>query len=72
MSHLIVVESHRNFPLAVPGAEVVTAREYLTDQRFVDLKRAKVFNLCHDNGYQSLGYYVSLLRQHAITSPSPA
>jgi glutathione synthase/RimK-type ligase-like ATP-grasp enzyme len=61
MTTLIVVERPENWPLEIPGAEVVTASDYLTESRFVELKRAKVFNLCRSYAYQSAGYYVSLL-----------
>ncbi len=72
MPQFVVVDSHKAFPLTLPGAEVITAREYLTDKRFVDSKRAKVFNLCRNNGYQSLGYYVSLLAAARNHRPLPA
>ncbi|MEZ5988425.1 MAG: RimK family protein [Planctomycetota bacterium] len=61
MTILLVVERPDNWPLQIPGTEVVRARDYLTKQRFVELERAKVFNLCRSYGYQSVGYYVSLL-----------
>lgn len=61
MTVLVVVDNPNAWPLDVPGTAVVAAREYLTDPRFVALKRAKVFNLCRSYGYQSVGYYVSLL-----------
>lgn len=72
MQQLIIVESRKTFPLDVPGAEVVTAREYLTHKRFVDMRRAKVFNLCRDHGYQALGYYVSLLAAARGHRPLPS
>ena len=59
----IVVKSKKSFPLDIPGVEVITAREYLTEARFVEMKRAKVFNLCRDQSYQTKGYYVSLLAE---------
>ena len=59
----IVVRSKKSFPLDIPGVEVVTARDYLTDARFVEMKRAKVFNLCRNQSYQTVGYYVSLLAE---------
>ena len=70
MSALIVVERPENWPLEVPGTEVVTATDYLTNSRFVELRRAKVYNLCRSYGYQSSGYYVSLLAEpRADTGP---
>lgn len=72
MPQLIVVESTKTFPLKVASAEVVTARQYLTNRRFMDMRRAKVFNLCRDHGYQSLGYYVSLLAAARNHRPLPS
>ena len=72
MAVLIVVESPRHWPLDVPGTELVLAREYLTNPRFVDLRRVKVFNLCRTYGYQSVGYYVSLLAAARGHRPLPS
>jgi glutathione synthase/RimK-type ligase-like ATP-grasp enzyme len=72
MTALIVVERPENWPLEIPGTEVVTASDYLTDARFVELKRAKVFNLCRSYGYQSAGYYVSLLAEARGHKPLPS
>lgn len=69
---LIVVENLKHWPLDIPGTELVTARDYLTDPRFVDLKRVKVFNLCRTYGYQSNGYYVSLLAAARGHRPLPS
>ncbi len=63
MISLVVVENVRRFPLELEGAQVVTAREYLTDPRWASQRRVAVYNLCRRYGYQSLGYYVSLLAQ---------
>lgn len=72
MSALIVVERPENWPLEIPGTEVVTASDYLTNPRFVELKRAKVFNLCRSYAYQSAGYYVSLLAAARGHRPLPS
>ncbi len=72
MSALIVVERPENWPLEIPGTEVVTATEYLTNPRFVEMKRAKVFNLCRSYAYQSAGYYVSLLAAARGHRPLPS
>jgi hypothetical protein len=58
---LLVVNDLKDWPLEMPGVEVVTARTYLTDPRHFDNRAAKVFNLCRSYRYQSAGYYVSLL-----------
>lgn len=72
MSILFVVNKPRNWPLNVPGVEVVSAREYLTEPRFPQSRKVKVFNLCRSYRYQSLGYYVSLLASARGHSPLPS
>lgn len=61
MSILIVVDDTRDLPLQFEGVDLVTARQYLTDQAYGEMRRAKLFNLCRSYRYQSIGYYVSLL-----------
>lgn len=72
MAVLIVVDQPKQWPLSVPNAEVISAREYLTDRRFVETRRAKVFNLCRSYGYQTVGYYVSLLAEARGHKPLPS
>src|SRR5689334_24831091 len=73
MAVLIVVEKPEElWPLDVPQARLVSARDYLTDPEFVEMKRAKVFNLCRDYGYQSMGFYVSLLAEARGHKPMPS
>jgi glutathione synthase/RimK-type ligase-like ATP-grasp enzyme len=67
---LVVVDNLKTWPVNFPGAEVVSAKSYLTDERYKTLHNAKVFNLCSSYRYQTKGYYVSLLaaaRQHKPT-----
>lgn len=61
MSRLFVVDNPKNWPLHIPGVEVVSARAYLSDSEYNDIENAKVFNLCRSYRYMSSGYYVSLL-----------
>jgi glutathione synthase/RimK-type ligase-like ATP-grasp enzyme len=63
VSRLFVVNNPKNWPLHVPGVEVVSARSYLTDSAYSDIENAKVFNLCRSYRYMSTGYYVSLLAE---------
>lgn len=72
MKTLIVVNNPHNWPLNIAGVEVVSAREYLTEEAFSTLRRAKVFNLCRSYRYQSLGYYVSLLAAARGHKPLPS
>ena len=71
MRILIVVNNPDEWPLAVPGVEVVAARSYLVDPAYADLDRAKVFNFCRSYRYQSTGYYVSLLAAARGHKPIP-
>ncbi|WP_428262112.1 RimK family protein [Haliangium sp.] len=70
--HLLVIEDPAQWNLELPGVEIVPARTYLTDTRFAALRRAKVYNLCRTNSYQSLGYYVSLLAAARGHHPLPS
>ncbi|HEX9842125.1 MAG TPA: RimK-like ATPgrasp N-terminal domain-containing protein, partial [bacterium] len=72
MLNLIVVENTRRWPLAISGVEIVSAREYLTGPRFSELRGATVYNLCRTYGYQSVGYYVSLLASARGHKPMPS
>ncbi|GMU94255.1 MAG: 30S ribosomal protein S6 modification protein [Candidatus Hydrogenedentota bacterium] len=71
MSVLIVVNRPQNWPLRIPGVNVVAARDYLTDPQYYRLRGAKVFNLCRSYRYQSTGYYVSLLATARGHKPLP-
>lgn len=72
MSILIVLDNPKDWPLRIEGAEVVSAKSYLTDPNFFERRQAKVFNLCRSYRYQSMGYYVSLLAAARGHKPLPA
>jgi len=61
MIPLVVVQKPDRWALELPGAEVLSARDYLLEARCSELRSATVFNLCRAYGYQTVGYYVSLL-----------
>ena len=61
MNALVVVSSVSDWPLDVPGVQIVTARDYLTGAARCAPRRRAVYNLCRSYRYQSAGYYVSLL-----------
>jgi len=61
VSGIVVVDRSEDWPVAIPGVEVVTAWDYLTQDSFTRLRGVRVYNLCRSFGYQSTGYYVSLL-----------
>lgn len=71
MSILIVVSNPKDWPLDIPGVEVISGRSYLTDPAFIRHRGAKVFNLCRSYRYQSIGYYVSLLAEARGHKPMP-
>jgi len=71
MRVLLVVDIPENWPLSLPGVEVVPARRYLTDAAYNDLPNVRVFNLCRSYSYQSSGYYVSLLAEARGHKPQP-
>jgi glutathione synthase/RimK-type ligase-like ATP-grasp enzyme len=61
VSGIVVVDQRGDWPVDIPGLEVVTAWEYLTDEVHTRARRLRVYNLCRSFAYQSIGYYVSLL-----------
>jgi glutathione synthase/RimK-type ligase-like ATP-grasp enzyme len=63
MRKLIIVNNPSDWTFHVKGAEVVSARDYITDSGFFDLRNVRVFNLCRHYRYQSTGYYVSLIAE---------
>jgi glutathione synthase/RimK-type ligase-like ATP-grasp enzyme len=72
MQTVVAISNPRDWPLHIPGIQVVPAIEYLTDLRWTQARGVRVFNLCRSYRYQSAGYYVSLLataRRHR-TFPS--
>jgi glutathione synthase/RimK-type ligase-like ATP-grasp enzyme len=71
MPTLIVVSSPKDWPLDIPGVEVVSGRTYLTDPTYSESRGIKVFNLCRSYRYQSIGYYVSLLAEARGHKPLP-
>ena len=72
MRHLIIVDSPGEWPLRVPGVEVYSARDYLTNEELRKRRNVKVYNLSKSYRYQSLGYYVSLLAEARGHKPIPS
>lgn len=71
MPILLVVSDPKDWPLDVPGVEVVSARTYIGDARYSRMRGAKVFNLCRHYRYQGTGYYVTLLAEARGHKPQP-
>lgn len=63
MNKYIVVNHPENWNISFEHIKIISAQDYLTDQKFSKLKQARIFNLCKDYSYQSKGYYVSLLAE---------
>ena len=72
MKSLVVVENTKRWPFHFEAVEVVSARAYLVERRFAEMKRAAVYNMCRRVGYQSVGYYVSLLAAARGHRPMPS
>ena len=72
MIPILVVEKPDEWPLNIPGAEVIPARRYLRDEEFFTRRGLRVFNLCRSYRYQSMGYYVSLLAAARGHKPLPS
>lgn len=71
MTGIVIVDDARDWPLAIPGVDVVTAWNYLTQELFTRLRGVRVYNLCRSFSYQSTGYYVSLLAHARGHKPLP-
>lgn len=68
-THLIIVENTADWKPTYPNMQVVTAKDYLAQPEYFELKNAKVINLSRGYRYLSRGYYCSLLaeaRHHKV------
>ncbi|MBN2013406.1 RimK family protein [candidate division KSB1 bacterium] len=72
MPIFFVVDYPNNWPLSIPGVEIVQSKTYLTDPQYSEMRGVKVFNLCRSYRYQNLGYYVSLLATARNHNPMPS
>lgn len=63
MHSIVVVNKTKNWNLNIPDVEVVSAKSYLNDAKYSEMRNVRVYNLCQSYRYQSLGYYVSLLAE---------
>jgi glutathione synthase/RimK-type ligase-like ATP-grasp enzyme len=69
---LLVVDSPKRWPLKIPGMELVSSYQYLSDPEYAQGTGRKVFNLCRSFRYQAAGYYVSLLAEARGHKPLPS
>lgn len=72
MKPLLVVDSPKRWPLQIPGTDIVSSYQYLSDPAFAAGPGRKVFNLCRSFAYQAAGYYVSLLAEARGHRPLPS
>ena len=72
MKTLLVVPNPKKWHLHISGVEIISARKYVTEKVFSQLRGIRVFNLMHVYRYQSLGYYVSLLAEARGHKPVPS
>ena len=71
MKAVVVVDNVRRWSLDLRGATVISARDYLSGEGWTDRRGLRVYNLCRSYGYQTLGYYVSLLAAARGHRPLP-
>ena len=71
MSGIVVVDQRADWPVDIPGIEVVTAWDYLTHESHTRARKLRIYNLCRSFSYQSTGYYVSLLAGARGQKPLP-
>lgn len=71
MSGVVVVDQREDWPVSIPGIQVVTAWDYLTHEDLTRARKVRVYNLCRSFGYQTTGYYVSLLAGARGQKPLP-
>jgi glutathione synthase/RimK-type ligase-like ATP-grasp enzyme len=60
---MIVVDRLTDLPAAVAGYPAMTARDYIMQPRATRRTVPKILNLSRSYGYQTLGYYCSLLAE---------
>lgn len=63
MQSILVVYNPKDLEFNIEGVEVVSARNYLTDIKYSNTRKLRVFNLSRYYRYQSTGYYVSLIAE---------
>lgn len=71
MKKIIVVDHPKKWSFLKDNIQVVGTQDYLTNPKYAQFKKVRVFNLCKDYSYQSKGYYVSLLAEAREHLPLP-
>ena len=62
-SSVVVTDFDTDFFKGIPNIVNIRANTYIEETYYQQTKNLRVFNLCSSLGYQSVGYYVSLLAQ---------
>lgn len=60
-TNVLVVDTLYPWLKDIEDIEAITPETFLNDERYITAKELRIFNLCGNYDYQSLGYYVSLL-----------
>ncbi len=63
MLSIVVVDNPKKWNFNIPDVEVVSAKLYLTDSKYSEIRNMRIYNLCRSYRYQGMGYYVSLLAE---------
>lgn len=71
LSNIVVIDQELHWLKNISNIHVVSAENYISDERYQRAKGVRVFNLCSSYQYQSLGYYVSLLAQARLQRVIP-
>ena len=67
--NIVVTDFDTGFFNDIANITLIRANTYIGDDTYRNLRHARVFNLCSSFGYQTVGYYVSLLalaRNHSV------
>lgn len=70
-ANIVVIDQDWPWLKQIPNLEVVKVNHFLNDEKYQNAKDLRVFNLCSSLGYQTLGYYVSLLASARDFRPIP-
>lgn len=61
IKNIVVTDFKTDFFGDIPNVYPITAKQYIEDVAFQEMKNAHIFNFCQGFSYQTIGYYVSLL-----------
>ena len=60
---LIILDDLDKWNPYFPTDQVISAKDYLFSEKYLDLKYGNIINLCFDSGYMSLGHYCSMIAE---------